>query len=86
MLSSYTSMKNQSAQKSTQEKHFLEITDIIKGKNSTKCSYRAAHDMKTQFIKEEIKRCTDQNTYVPEIMKLAEDRMKVVNNERKSHR
>ena len=55
-------------------KHFMEIKELIKGPNTKNWSYRAGYNMKNQFIKEEIKRCSEQKDYVAYIMQLAEDR------------
>ena len=65
-------------QKTKMEKHFMEIKDIIKGPASKNYSYRAGYNMQSQFIQEEIKRCSESTHYVAQIMKLAEDRKKTV--------
>ena len=52
------------------------------GPSSKQCSYKAAYKMKSEFIKDEIKRCAEQSAYEALIVKLSEKRRKEIKKER----
>lgn len=81
VLSKFNSKQSQQKRKqagtqnqmSKQEEYFQEFQDIDKDP-AIKNSYRETYKLKAKFIKEEIQRCTDSTSYVPEVMKRAEER------------